>query len=100
MAGAAGYVLKQIRCTDLVGAVRTVASGQSMLDARAAGELMAKRRDQSRKSDPLAGRQSRRRPRALGTLFPLRMFLSGASCVIWTSTALFWNTCRGVSACG
>ena len=32
MAGAAGYVLKQIRGTDLVGAVRTVASGQSMLD--------------------------------------------------------------------
>jgi len=32
MAGAAGYVLKQIRGTDLVGAVRTVASGESMLD--------------------------------------------------------------------
>jgi DNA-binding NarL/FixJ family response regulator len=32
IAGAAGYVLKQIRGTDLVGAVRTVASGQSMLD--------------------------------------------------------------------
>ena len=32
MAGAAGYVLKQIRGTDLVGAVRTVAAGQSMLD--------------------------------------------------------------------
>src|SRR5580704_6427455 len=29
MAGAAGYVLKQIRGTDLVGAVRTVASGES-----------------------------------------------------------------------
>src|ERR1039457_6155142 len=29
MAGAAGYVLKQIRGTDLVGAVRTIASGQS-----------------------------------------------------------------------
>ena len=32
MAGAAGYVLKQIRGTDLVDAVRRVASGQSMLD--------------------------------------------------------------------
>ena len=31
MAGAAGYVLKQIREHDLVGAVRTVASGQSIL---------------------------------------------------------------------
>src|SRR3954465_9048554 len=47
MAGAAGYVLKQIRGTDLVGAVRTVASGQSMLDPRAASQLMARLRDQS-----------------------------------------------------
>ena len=31
MAGAAGYVLKDIRGTDLVGAVRTVAAGQSMV---------------------------------------------------------------------
>ncbi len=55
MAGAAGYVLKQIRGTDLVGAVRTVASGQSMLDPRAASQLMARLRDQSAKRDPLAG---------------------------------------------
>jgi len=32
MAGAAGYVLKQIRGTDLVDAVRRVALGQSLLD--------------------------------------------------------------------
>ena len=32
MAGAAGYVLKQIRGTDLVDAVRRVAGGQSLLD--------------------------------------------------------------------
>ena len=55
MAGAAGYVLKQIRGTDLVGAVRTVATGQSMLDPRAASQLMARLRDQSQKHDPLAG---------------------------------------------
>jgi DNA-binding NarL/FixJ family response regulator len=55
MAGAAGYVLKQIHGTDLVGAVRTVASGQSMLDPRAAGQLMTRLRDSSRTSDPLAG---------------------------------------------
>jgi DNA-binding NarL/FixJ family response regulator len=55
MAGAAGYVLKQIRGTDLVGAVRTVASGQSMLDPSTAGQLMARLRDSSRKRDPLAG---------------------------------------------
>ncbi|HEV8115443.1 MAG TPA: response regulator transcription factor [Acidimicrobiales bacterium] len=32
MAGASGYVLKQIRGSDLVGAVRSVAAGQSLLD--------------------------------------------------------------------
>ena len=55
MAGAAGYVLKQIHGTDLVRAVRTVASGQSMLDPQAASQLMARLRDQSSKRDPLAG---------------------------------------------
>jgi DNA-binding NarL/FixJ family response regulator len=54
MAGAAGYVLKQIRGTDLIGAVRTVATGESMLDPRAASQLMARLRDSSRKRDPLA----------------------------------------------
>jgi DNA-binding NarL/FixJ family response regulator len=61
MAGAAGYVLKQIRGTDLVGAVRTVASGQSMLDPRAASQLMARLRDQSTKHDPLAGLSAQER---------------------------------------
>jgi DNA-binding NarL/FixJ family response regulator len=55
MAGAAGYVLKQIRGTDLVGAVRTVASGESMLDPEAASKVMARMRDQASKKDPLAG---------------------------------------------
>jgi DNA-binding NarL/FixJ family response regulator len=32
MAGAAGYVLKQIRGTDLIDAIRRVAAGQSLLD--------------------------------------------------------------------
>jgi DNA-binding NarL/FixJ family response regulator len=44
MAGASGYVLKQITGTDLVSAVRTVASGQSMLDAGATTRLMARMR--------------------------------------------------------
>jgi DNA-binding NarL/FixJ family response regulator len=55
MAGAAGFVLKQIRGTDLVGAVRTVASGQSTLDPGAAGQVMARLRGQRDKPDPLAG---------------------------------------------
>jgi DNA-binding NarL/FixJ family response regulator len=69
MAGAAGYVLKQIRGTDLVGAVRTVASGQSMLDAGAASKLMTRLRDSSRQQDPLKGLtgQERRILELIGT---------------------------------
>ncbi|GGZ30070.1 DNA-binding response regulator [Streptomyces inusitatus] len=40
MAGAAGYVLKQIKGSDLVTAVRTVAAGQSMLDPATTARLM------------------------------------------------------------
>jgi DNA-binding NarL/FixJ family response regulator len=54
MAGASGYVIKKIRGIDLVGAVRTVAAGQSMLDPRAASQLMARLRDRAAKADPLA----------------------------------------------
>ncbi|MFI8291415.1 DNA-binding response regulator [Streptomyces sp. ms191] len=45
MAGAAGYVLKQIRGSDLVAAVRTVATGQSMLDPATTARLMHSLRD-------------------------------------------------------
>jgi DNA-binding NarL/FixJ family response regulator len=54
MAGAAGYVLKQIRGTDLVGAVRTIAAGRSLLDPEAASRVMQRMRDQAVRSDPLA----------------------------------------------
>jgi two-component system, NarL family, response regulator DevR len=54
MAGAAGYVLKQIRGTDLVGAIRTIASGQSLLDPQAAATVMRRLRDQATATDPLA----------------------------------------------
>ena len=55
MAGASGYVLKQIRGTDLVGAVRTIASGRSLLDPEAASRVMRRMREQAQRSDPLAG---------------------------------------------
>ncbi|MGH3396781.1 MAG: response regulator transcription factor [Streptosporangiaceae bacterium] len=55
MAGAAGYVMKQIRGSDLVGAIRTVAAGGSLLDPGAAGQVMARMRDQAARADPLAG---------------------------------------------
>src|SRR5579875_209864 len=61
MAGAAGYVLKQIRGTDLVTAVRTVASGQSMLDPRAASKVMERLRSQAGRGDPLAGLSAQER---------------------------------------
>jgi DNA-binding NarL/FixJ family response regulator len=52
MAGAAGYVLKDIRGGDLVGAVRTVAAGGSLLDARSTANVMARLRDKQA-ADPL-----------------------------------------------
>jgi len=55
MAGAAGYVLKQIRGADLAGAVRAIASGESLLDPEAAGRVMKRMREQTTRSDPLAG---------------------------------------------
>ncbi|AJT69764.1 Transcriptional regulatory protein DevR (DosR) [Streptomyces lydicus] len=48
MAGAAGYVLKQIDGTALVHAIRTVAAGQSMLDPRTATRVMERLRDPGR----------------------------------------------------
>ncbi|MGW1591708.1 response regulator [Streptomyces sp. NPDC002386] len=53
MAGASGYVLKQIRGSDLVSAVRTVARGQSLLDPSATARLMARLRgDQEPEEEP------------------------------------------------
>ncbi|MEV0321366.1 response regulator [Streptomyces sp. NPDC050658] len=48
MAGASGYVLKQIQGSDLVSAVRTVARGQSLLDPSATTKLMARLRHEQR----------------------------------------------------
>ena len=39
MAGAAGYVLKQIRGNDLIDAIQTVADGKSLLDPAATARL-------------------------------------------------------------
>jgi DNA-binding NarL/FixJ family response regulator len=44
MAGASGYVLKQIRGTDLVEAVRTVAAGQSLLDPTVTASVLERLR--------------------------------------------------------
>ncbi|WP_052391272.1 response regulator [Streptomyces sp. NRRL B-24484] len=52
MAGAAGYVLKQVKGADLVGAVRTVAAGQSMLDPATTRTLMENLRHQDEEPEP------------------------------------------------
>ncbi|MGW2717774.1 response regulator [Streptomyces sp. NPDC001492] len=63
MAGASGYVLKQIQGSDLVSAVRTVAAGQSLLDPSATTRLMARLRGgrQQEEADPLPGLTDRER---------------------------------------
>lgn len=54
MAGAAGYISKQTRGADLVNAVRTAASGPSMLDPYASRQVMARLRDRMAGEDPMA----------------------------------------------
>ncbi|MEV6329951.1 response regulator transcription factor [Streptomyces sp. NPDC051909] len=55
MAGASGYVLKQITGTDLVHAVRTVATGQSLLDPGATARVMARLRGDAHQEEPEDG---------------------------------------------
>jgi DNA-binding NarL/FixJ family response regulator len=54
MAGAQGFVLKQIRGSDLVGAVRTVANGGSLLDPTATARVMDRLRTHGQTQDKLA----------------------------------------------
>lgn len=53
MAGAAGYVLKQIRGADLIGAIRTVAAGGSLLDPKATARVLERLRQPPKASDPV-----------------------------------------------
>ena len=55
MAGAAGYVLKQIRGADLVGAIRRVARGESLLDPAVTARVLERLRSPAAQDDPLAG---------------------------------------------
>ena len=55
LAGAAGYVIKDIRGMELVSAIRTVGSGRSLLDNRAAAALMDRLRVSVAEPSPLAG---------------------------------------------
>jgi DNA-binding NarL/FixJ family response regulator len=56
MAGAAGYLLKEVGAADILSAVRTVAAGGSLLDPRTTLRLMERLRGQAGKAtdDPLS----------------------------------------------
>ena len=55
MAGAAGYVLKQIHGSDLVHAIRRVAAGESLLDPAVTARVLERLRSPQPEDDPLAG---------------------------------------------
>lgn len=52
MAGASGFVLKQVLGNDLVSAVRTIAGGGSLLDSRTTAALMNRIRRERDQNDP------------------------------------------------
>jgi two-component system, NarL family, response regulator DevR len=55
MAGASGYVLKDIRGTDLVDAIRRVAAGQSLLDPAVTARVLERLRSGPEQDPRLAG---------------------------------------------
>jgi two-component system, NarL family, response regulator DevR len=55
MAGAAGYVLKQIRGTELIDAIRKVASGQSLLDPTVTARVLERLRTGAPEDEKLEG---------------------------------------------
>lgn len=55
MAGASGFVLKQVLGDDLISAVRTVGAGGSLLDSRATAALLDRIRRERDTADPVAG---------------------------------------------
>jgi DNA-binding NarL/FixJ family response regulator len=68
MAGAAGYLLKQVAGVDLVGAVRTVASGGSLLDPRATALVLERLRKGDEPEDPRYASLSPQERRILGLI--------------------------------
>jgi two-component system, NarL family, response regulator DevR len=55
LAGASGYVVKDIKGMELAQAIKDVGAGKSLLDNRAAAALMAKLRSAAERTDPLLG---------------------------------------------
>jgi DNA-binding NarL/FixJ family response regulator len=66
MAGAAGYVLKQVRSNDLVRSIRAVAEGQSLLDPAVTGAVLERlRKGKHLLMDPKLARLSPQEERIL-----------------------------------
>jgi len=61
LAGASGYVLKQIRSSNLVDAVRQVAAGQSLLDPSVTARVLQRIRDGKREDERLAALNAQER---------------------------------------
>lgn len=61
MAGAAGYLLKEIRGTSLVDAIRQIAAGNSLLDPAVTERLLARLRDGEPHDERLASLSDRER---------------------------------------
>ena len=55
LAGASGYVVKDIKGMELARAIKEVGAGRSLLDNRAAAALMSKLRGAAERTDPLSG---------------------------------------------
>jgi DNA-binding NarL/FixJ family response regulator len=95
MAGAAGYVMKQTSGSELVGAVRTVAAGQSTLDAHTAQRVMERLRERTSGPDPVSA-LSRQEKRVLDLIsegltnrqIAERMFLSEKTVKNYVSSLL------------
>ncbi|MFZ0625213.1 MAG: response regulator transcription factor [Acidimicrobiia bacterium] len=65
LAGASGYVLKRVKSTDLVGDIRRVGAGESLLDSDMTEKLFDRLR-QGSKEDPLLGRLSKQERTIVG----------------------------------
>jgi two-component system, NarL family, response regulator DevR len=95
MAGAAGYVLKQIRGTDLIDAVRRVADGQSLLDPAVTTRVLDRIRRGPDQPDELKGLTDQER-RILGLVaegltnreIAARMYLSEKTIKNYVSSLL------------
>ena len=61
MAGAAGYLLKEVRGTSLIDAVRQVAAGKSLLDPAVTGRLLTRLREGAPQDARLASLTDRER---------------------------------------